>query len=156
MDRYLRLNCETFTEALGTTPIHQMGINRTVHYSVGSEERRNKVGLILAPAEPWGEFGAAIAATKQPRRGGCIDVSMRLPTEGDGYIGHMQVSVQPSATIKGNLGIYVQTNDHYDVGKLEDMADCAKIMSLLSERFEQSVEQSDRIIDHVMSLGECK
>jgi hypothetical protein len=143
----------TFTEALLATPINQMGINRIVHFSVGSEEIRDRIGKTLAPNEPWGEFGRAIAATKSAGRGGCIDVTMYLPTSGDGFKGHMQVSVQPSARIKGNIGIYVQTNDHYDVGKLEEITDCTAIMKLLIDNFEKSVQFSDSIIDHLMSLA---
>jgi hypothetical protein len=147
---------KTFTEALITTPIHQMGINRMVHFSVGSEETRNTIGSLLAPTDPWGTFGAAIAETKPPHRGGCVDVTMRLPTVGDGYRGHVQVSVQPSGRIKGDVGIYVQINDHYDVGKPEDVTDCKKIMTVLAEHFERSIEESDKLIDHVMSLRDRK
>ncbi len=147
---------KTFTEALASTPVNQIGINRLVHYSVGSEERRNKIGLTLAPVEPWGDFGTAIAASTPPKRGGALDVTMILPTFGEGYTGHMQVSVQPSGRIKGNLGIYVQTNDHYNVGRLDETTDCMKIMSILVEKFERSVQFSETIIDQIMSLGEEK
>ncbi len=68
----------------------------------------------------------------------------------------MQVSVQPSGRIKGNLGIYVQTNDHYNVGRLDETTDCMKIMSILVEKFERSVQFSETIIDQIMSLGEEK
>jgi hypothetical protein len=147
---------KTFTERLISTPINQMGINRVVHFSVGSEEMRNQIGRTLAPIEPWGDFGKAVADTKPPRRGGCVDVTMRLPTSGDGYIGHMQVSVQPSGRLKGDTGIYVQTNDHYDVGKLDEITDCEAIMNLLIDNFERSTDQSERIIDQIMSLGTNK
>jgi hypothetical protein len=137
-----------------STPINQMGINRLVHFSVGTEERRNRIGQILAPLEPWGAWGEEIAASPPQARGGCVDLTMRLPKSGDGYKGHMQISVQPSAHIKGNVGIYALTNDHYDVGPIKETADCVAITKLLIENFERSIERSEQLIDQVMSLGE--
>src|SRR5262249_20372239 len=46
------------------TPVNQMGINRFVHFSVGNEETRNRIGNLLAPLEPWGEWGKEIAKGK--------------------------------------------------------------------------------------------
>jgi hypothetical protein len=43
------------------TPVHQLGINRTVHFSVGSFDVRDKIGRLLAPHEPWGEWGPKIS-----------------------------------------------------------------------------------------------
>src|SRR4051812_16063321 len=47
----------TFREALPHTPVFQLGINRLVHFSVGSEEIRNRIGGVLAPTAPWGDWG---------------------------------------------------------------------------------------------------
>ena len=137
-----------------STPINQMGINRLVHFSVGTEERRNRIGQILAPLEPWGEWGKEIAESPPERRGGCIDLTMRLPRIGEGYKGHLQISVQPSVHIRGNVGIYALTNDHYDVGPITETADCVAITKLLIDNFERSIERSEQLIDQVMSLGE--
>src|SRR5207244_3009334 len=45
-----------FGDLLPHVPMNQMGINRTVHFVAG-QEQRNKTGLMLAPREPWGEWG---------------------------------------------------------------------------------------------------
>ena len=56
----------TFGEFLPHTPIFRMGINRQVHFTVGSEDARNEIGLKLAPHEPWGEWADAL--DRQPPR----------------------------------------------------------------------------------------
>ncbi len=145
---------KTFAEFLVHTPINQLGINRLVHFSVGSEERRNRIGNILAPLDPWGEWGKAMAASPPDIRGGCVNLTMQLSRKEEDHKGHIQISVQPSARIKGNAGLYAQTNDHYSVGPLEDVIGCDKIMGLLINNFERSVEQSEQLIDQIMSLGE--
>src|SRR3989337_289929 len=49
----------TFGEVLTHTPISMLGINRRVHFSVGDEATRNRIGQILAPQEAWGEWASA-------------------------------------------------------------------------------------------------
>lgn len=146
----------TFSELLPLTPINQMGINRLVHFSVGSEENRNRIGNTFAPLEPWGEWGKAIAAAPPSMRGGCVNLTMLQAIKEDDYHGHFQITIQPSSRIKGNAGIYAQTNDHYDVGPLDKTGGSALIMKLLVERFETSLRRSEAVIDHVMRLGENK
>src|SRR5271165_2167465 len=40
---------KTFGQFLTHTPINRIGINRNVHFGVGSEEKRNQIGRLLAP-----------------------------------------------------------------------------------------------------------
>ncbi|MGB8605246.1 hypothetical protein [Bradyrhizobium sp.] len=47
-----------FGEILPHTPINQLGINRSVHFSVGSSQERDRIGKLIAPQGPWGEWGA--------------------------------------------------------------------------------------------------
>src|SRR5208337_4054919 len=51
-----------FTDLLPLTPIGSMGINRTVHFSVGDSEKRDRIGEILAPRAPWGEWGKEVSS----------------------------------------------------------------------------------------------
>ena len=43
-----------FKEHLNHTPVRAMGINRSVHFRVGSLAERDQIGRALAPVEPWG------------------------------------------------------------------------------------------------------
>jgi hypothetical protein len=95
-----------------------------------------------------------MAASPPDIRGGCVNLTMQLPRKEEDHKGHIQISVQPSARIKGNVGLYAQTNDHYSVGPLEDVIGCDTIMGLLIKNFDRSVERSEQLIDQIMSLGE--
>lgn len=59
----------TFREALIHTPINKLGINRLVHFGVGDEETRDKIGKKLAPQEAWGEWASDIAGTGKNKHG---------------------------------------------------------------------------------------
>jgi hypothetical protein len=137
------------------TPINQMGINRLVHFSVGSEATRNRIGTLLAPLEPWGAWGLEIAKAKMDgRHGGCTDVTMLEPKPAGPITGHLQVQVQPSKIVKGDAGIYVHVNDHYISGPLDKTIGCEGMIAELAKNFEASIRQSEELIDQVMSLKE--
>jgi hypothetical protein len=137
------------------TPINQMGINRLVHFSVGSEATRNRIGNLLAPLEPWGAWGAEIAKTKMDgRHGGCMDVTMLQPKAPGPISGHLQVQVQPSTKVKGDAGIYVHVNDHHTSGPLDKTIGCEVMIAELAKNFEASIRRSEELIDQVMSLKE--
>ena len=145
---------KTFSDFLPFTPINQMGINRLVHFSVGSEDKRNRIGNVLAPLEPWGKWGKEIANAPPTSRGGVTNLTMLQKVTHDDYRGHFQITIQPSGRLKGNVGIYAQTNDHYDVGPLDATGGCGSIMKLLVENFETSLRRSESAIEQVMRLGE--
>jgi hypothetical protein len=137
---------------LSHTPINQMGINRFVHFSVGTEETRNRIGKILAPLEPWGKWGIEMARVRNGRHGGCINLIMLQPKSPGPISGHVQVQVQPSTQIKANAGIFVHVNDHYSFEPLEKTIGSEAIMAELAKSFEGSIRQSEELIDQVMSL----
>jgi hypothetical protein len=137
------------------TPIWMLGINREVHFSVGSEENRNAIGQLLAPTEPWGEWGRAIAESAVPARGGMTHVTMRgVKSEEGQWRAYTQAAAQPSAHIAHQRGIYVSVNDHYELINPNSVTGADLIVRRLQERFERSIEQSELIIDQLMSLKE--
>lgn len=72
-----------FSELLPHTPIAQLGINRTVHFSVGSSDERNRMGRLLAPIDPWGVWGTELSDGESPNRpdqGGRTQVSYDATT----------------------------------------------------------------------------
>ena len=68
------LGVRIFRERLPHTPIHSMGINRQVHFLVNSLDERDRIGRLLAPVEPWGDWGKQL----QPdgRHGGMTSLTM--------------------------------------------------------------------------------
>ena len=52
----------------------------------------------------------------------------------------------------GRVGVYVNVNDHYDVQQSSLDAN-ERLMKLLQDNFDKSMERSVNIIDHIMSLA---
>jgi len=144
----------TFREALIHTPIFKMGINRRVHFSVGDEESRNKIGKKLAPQEAWGEWASCINGKKDNKHGGMVSLSMRETGLNDRKTGHIQAKVEPSRLIKNEAGIFVEINDHYEISKDDSLAGATPIIDILGEQFDVSLRRSEWIIDQIMALKE--
>ena len=63
------------------------------------------------------------------------------------------MKVEPSARIgDGKTGVFVNVNDHY-AGDEDQPHGADGAIRLLEENFEASVDRSDRLIDHIMSLA---
>ena len=91
---------KTFKEYLNHTPVHMMGINRLVHFSVGDEGVRNRLGQKLAPHEPWWEWAAALAGKSARKRGGLRSLTMVQRDLDDRNKGRLQARIEPSIKIK--------------------------------------------------------
>lgn len=142
-----------FGEHLPHTPINVFGINRSVHFKVGSEAIRNEIGKLLAPTEPWGEWGQELAALPSDQRGGCTNITMVQPKFQSGQrTGHIQVQVQPSNRIRGGSGIFVWVNDQFQFEPLEKTLGCKAAISCLTTEFENSIKNSESKIEIVMRM----
>ena len=145
---------KTFGEFLIHTPINQMGINRSVHFSFGSEATRNRIGHLLAPLEPWGRWGKEMMASDSTARAGFSNITMLQPKAK--AAGHHQAQVQPSIKLRGNSGIFMNVNDHYNFKDLQSTIGCEEVMTCLSENFEASIKNSEDIVDQIMSLKDLQ
>ena len=66
----------------------------------------------------------------------------------------INVTVEPSNRIGDpRLGVYVCVNDRYSIDET-DPTTSARSIGILEKNFDASLERSDDIIDHVMSLAE--
>ncbi|MDE0478447.1 MAG: hypothetical protein OXI17_15590 [Gammaproteobacteria bacterium] len=146
-DLVLRL----FNEHLPHTPLNALGINRAVHFRLTSQVERDRVRRMLAPIEPWGNWGKEVGF--DDHSGGMTSLTMaQFNPQGRPSGGAVNVTVEPSNVIaEGRSGIYVHVNDHY-VADGDEMAGRKHLMDFLDEGFEGSVKRSDDIIDHIMSL----
>lgn len=145
---------KTFAEFLPHTPLFKIGINRQVHFGVGSEESRNRIGRLLAPTEPWGEWGAKIKESPRELRGGFATLTMQEAWARGDYRGHYQAKVEPSNQIGGASGIFVQVNHHSEPLEFKEGDGAEKIITFLSENFSDSLSYSEWIIDQIMKLKE--
>ena len=142
---------KVFGEFLTHTPITHLGINRSVHFSVGTEANRNRIGRTLAPIAPWGEWGTKIEAAPPETRGGFRSLVMQETKANADVSGHVQVSIQPSLKIPSNAAIFMNINDEYRWSK-SDSVGCERVIRLLATEFEKSLRYSEWIIDQVMAL----
>jgi len=143
-----------FREHLPHTPLKTMGINREVHFLVESFEDRDRLGRLLAPTDPWGEWGKKLEPDGS--HGGVTSITMRqVNPEGRPLGGQVNVTVEPSNRIgQDRFGVYVRINDHYTIENVESQDHMATngIITLLEENFDESLQRADKIIDHIMSL----
>ncbi len=139
-----------FREQLPHTPLKAMGINRAVHFSMGSFSERDRVGRLLAPVEPWGALGKELELDRE--HGGMTSLTMtQLDPEGRPPGGQVNVTVEPSKRI-GRTGVYVRINDHYTIENLEGRMATSEIVTLLEENFDKSLLRANQIINHIMTL----
>jgi len=144
----------TFQEQLSHTPLKMLGINREVHFSVGNSDNRTRIGYKLAPPEAWGDWASRVTAASDGVRGGLRSLVMEQQVLDDRSKGHIQSTVQPSAKIRDNKGIYVRVNDHYEVKNKDAVVGSLEIVDCIKNRFESSIATSDWIIDQIMALKE--
>ena len=64
----------------------------------------------------------------------------------------INVRVEPSKRINGNVGVFVNVNDHYAVGDGKEQSG-EQLIQRLEDNFEVSLHNSDDVIDHIMSLA---
>ena len=140
-----------FKERLPHTPLKAFAINRYVHFRVRSPAERDRIGRTLAPVEPWGCWGRALGPDGD--HGGMTSLTMsQLDPPGRAAGGRINVTVEPSKRIGDpRSGVYVCVNDHYPID--EASPTMGRSTGILEENFEASLERSDDIIDHVMSLA---
>jgi hypothetical protein len=142
-----------FGDLLPHTPIQQLGINRTVHFSVGSWQERNRIGDLLAPKEPWGSWAKGFHSKERSKRGGLQSMIMINKQAPDREAGHVMARIEPSNAIgKGEVGIFMEVNDHYEFDDPMKTTDALPIISILQRRFDVSIALSESIIDQIMSL----
>ena len=151
---YVRLRdlvTRVFKEYLPHTPAMQLGINRWVHFKVKSGSERVRIGRILAPVQPWGQWGERIEQGSEP--GGLRSLTMtQIAPRERAATDRINVIVEPSTRIaEGRLGIYVSVNDHFEIDATAPRS-AERLMELLDREFDASLKHSEVIIDEIMSL----
>jgi hypothetical protein len=145
---------------LPETPISAVGINREVHFEAASEAARDRVGDVLAPKEFWDDF----VQSEGQKTGGVRSLTMEhsIRKEGrlarmDGKFGYVRVKVEPSEHRDLRYGIYVQVNDHFDLVTPPDkLSDGRAAADLVTEQFERSMTNSERLIERVLELADAR
>ena len=137
---------KTFGEFLSHTPIYQLGINRVVHFNVGSFEARNEIGKLLAPQEPWGIYGAEMTGEegKPQTYGGLRSMTMIMPRTEGPHSGALTTRLEPSLQLQGHGGIFMEVNDHYNLGTAEEIIGADAAIEVLNNNWENRLPGRSR------------
>lgn len=142
-----------FGEYLSHTPVHLVGINRIVHFAVPDMDTLDRIGERLAPQDAWGEWARQIKGSPE-HHGGMQSITMQQTLLDDRDKGYIRAKVEPSTKLKASFAVNVDVNDHYVIGNPSDVTGCENAVSLVSNRFEDSLKRSAWIIDQVMALAQ--
>ncbi len=123
------------------TPIKAIGLNRMMHFRLGSEEQWHRFGDRVTPKEGWagilgGRPGMASAEILAEKR--------------DAPGVKLSVKVQPSVQVRP-FGVYFETNEHYETPN-EDGLSLA--LTKLREGWEESQQYANEIADHILNWTE--
>jgi len=145
------LAVRTFKEFLVHTPVTMLGINRVVSFDAGSDEARDKIGNVLAPKQPWGDWAADLEKGNGPARGGMRSLTMQQTVVDDGREeGWTRAKIEPS--MHSAFGIYMEVNDHFQLKELDSVSGAEPVVTMLEGGFEESIRRSEWIIQQIMDL----
>ena len=120
-----------FGDLLPHTPIGQVGINRMVHFSVGSLAERTRIGRLLAPPKPWGAWGVELSDSDASEAPGGLRALTMVQHGLKDREGFIQASIEPSQLLGGGrTGIYMAINDHYQLANPDAAPDASEMIRL--------------------------
>lgn len=143
-----------FGEHLPHTPVWQLGINRSISFSCGSDDIRNKFGTLLAPKIPWGLWGSELeqSVNEDGFHGGMTRLVMRQIPRPDGLKGHIQADIRPES---GEQSIViVEINNHFAIRDADETIGSVDAMEILIDRWQASMEDAENIVDGLMTTME--
>jgi hypothetical protein len=118
------------------TPATALGINRQMHFPLGSEEAWHRLGDRLAPKAGWNDV--------LPGRPGMRTLeihSFKDETKGPAIL----VRVQPSAKVQ--FGVYFEVNDHHPAPASNGLRD---LLTILQHEWEAANEHAIRVVRHIL------
>ena len=139
-------------EHLPHTPLRAIGINRYVHFTVSSAQRRDRIGRALAPTAAWGDWERELSL--DGKLCGLKSLTMTGAAHSDRPEDDaITATIEPSTRVGNRLtGVYVRVNDHYTAAEGRDSN--SQLIGQVESCFDESIQRSDAIVDHIMSLGE--
>lgn len=145
--KLLELVAGIFGEHLVHTPILKVGINFEAIYAARSAKQRMAFGRLLAPVDPWGEFGKRMEHQSPLKGGGIVSLTMQEnPPDRKGY---RRVEIEPVPDASATRA-KIAVNDHFETKDEDKVVGAGEIMSILQSSFEPSMLESRRIIDELI------
>ena len=139
----------TFEEKLSHTPMSSIGLNYAAHVRLTDWKQRTRFGRMLAPLGPWGEYGELMDSEESKKVGGVATLAMRAFKADYGEEGGINVAVQPSVKIPGELGVFFSVNHHFGKGASNEESPTL----VLYKRFDELLATSRDIVDHMTTVA---
>ncbi len=138
--------------------IDMIGMNRTLHFTTGSEEKRDAFAESFAPRAFWNEllpveYGEG--GKKKRLKTGLLSLTMRHSSydgeRPDKYRGYLNIKVEPSYKIANEkFGVHLEINDHIEF--TDTTGDTiAKAADAISAVWQDSFARSDVIMKSLIA-----
>lgn len=124
-------------DRLRHTPVARMAINRDVHFRMPSEEAWHDLGHRLVAPDVWDSF------LKSPGMRAVVVQGLRP----DERAGNVFIRVEPSVRVQP--GVYVQQNDHFELGQSADDASLA--LEVLRQEWMPSLDRAEETFRRVLN-----
>lgn len=137
---------------MSQTPVIAVGLNFEGDYKIGTLADYHKFGDVLAPKTIWNQIFPT-----ENQSIGMNTLSIRVQTGSrDGNVSPNQdqrnITVQPSSKIR--VGIHFQLNDHRDLtATKDDLTPAERAAKVISEDWQSSWTEANRVFDTVLSLA---
>jgi hypothetical protein len=119
------------------TPLHQMGLNSSVHLQASTEDKWNQIGHTLAPKAFWEPL------LEKP---GMLSLSIQA-LRPDNYKGQINVKVEPSTRIP--TGVFVDVNDHFAPESTDPGDAWLVFQEIMDGQWQASRSRATKIVEHI-------
>jgi hypothetical protein len=126
--------------ALGTfavlehTPVKALGINRNMHFRMGSIDKQRAFLKLLVHSETWNTVFDSPEFNSLTMRHNRTDPP-----------GFLAVKIEPSVRI--DPGVFIQMNNHYDIAD----NGIAELLRNLKDNWEQSIHDASKLANNLLS-----
>lgn len=153
MEPFVRLAdiiADVFGDRLSHTPLTALGLNYAAHFQVRDWKQQSALGRLLAPIEPWGEWGQKLKGDSPRSSGGLANLTMLQQRPDERVGGAIQISIQPSKKIEAGKGVFFQFNDHFDGGEEDKLINYPQ---LCVDKIEGSFSNARQILNSIVETA---
>jgi hypothetical protein len=119
------------------TPVSAMGLNRSMHFKMDSEESWNAFGDKIAPKDVWQ------GVLPEP---GLLSLVMQGPKQRQNQKKENVTNVRVEASPRITPGIYIDVNNHFQI----EGNDLQKVLKILKESWRDVLTNSRKIADQII------
>ena len=144
-----------FREFLPHTPILSVRIRRYIHFDARTSQAVDHVRSLLAPLEPWGQWGDEIKSLQKPleKRYGMLAVVVGQQLQSNREAINVIARVEPSLRISSGTGLFIEVENFLQfTGNEQTIQDASLGVRVLEDNWESSLKRAEGIFDQIMKL----